>query len=93
MDRANMEPMTAANATLLRCDATISTEKPASFVVTFKQEVWTGEEGEEGKEEGEVGVEEELGEEEGDVESGGEEDTAKPAQTAMRPKDVTVAFT
>lgn len=72
MDRANMEPMTAANATLLRRDATISTEKPASLVVTFKQEVWTGEEGE-----GEMGVGEELGEEEGKVGEGGEEETVR----------------
>lgn len=64
--------MTAANATLLRRDATSSTEKPASFVVTFKQEVWTGEE-----EEGEMWAEEELGEEEGEVGEGGEEDTVR----------------
>lgn len=73
MDKANMEPMTAANATLLRRDATISTEKAASLVVTFRQEVCTGEEGEEG----EMGKGEELGEEEGEVEGGGEEETVR----------------
>lgn len=73
MDRANMEPMTAARATLLRRDATISTEKPASFVVTFKQVVWTGEEGEEGV----MGVGEELGEEEGETGERGEEETVR----------------
>lgn len=77
MDRANMEPMTAANATLLRRDATISTENPASFVVTFKQEVWTAEEGEEEVDGGVMGVGEELGEEEGEVGEGGEEETVR----------------
>lgn len=73
MDRANMEPMTAASATLLRRDATISTEKPASLVVTFKQEVWTGEEreGEEGDDV--LGVGEELGE----VRAGGEDEMVR----------------
>lgn len=73
MDRANMEPMTAASATLLRCDATSSTENAASFVVTFRQEVWTGEE----EEEGVTGEGEELGEEEGEVGEGGEEETVR----------------
>lgn len=73
MDKANMEPMTAASATLLRRDATISTEKPASLVVTFRQEVWTGEVGEEG----DMGVGEELGDKEGEGEGGGEEETVR----------------
>lgn len=77
MDRANIEPMTAASATLLRRDATISTEKPASLVVTFKQEVWTGEEreGEEGDDV--LGVGEELGEDEGEVRAGGEDEMVR----------------
>lgn len=77
MDRANMEPMTAASATLLRLDATISTEKPASFVVTFKQEVWMGEEGEGEEEDGVLRVGEELGEEDGEVRAGGEEEMVR----------------
>lgn len=76
MDRANMEPMTAANATLLRRDATSSTEKPASFVVMFRQEVWTGAEREEG-EDGEMGVGKELGEEDGEVGDEGDEETVR----------------
>lgn len=60
MDRANTEPITAATAMLLRCDAAISTEKSASLVVTFTQEIWIGEE-----KGGEVL---ELGEELGDME-------------------------
>lgn len=67
IDKANMEPMTAASATLLRRDATSSTEKPASLVVMFRQEVWTGPEGREEEEDGDRGVGEVLGEEEGEV--------------------------
>lgn len=67
IDKANMEPMTAASATLLRRDATSSTEKPASLVVMFRQEVWTGPEGREEEEDGDTGVGEVLGEEEGEV--------------------------
>lgn len=44
MDRAKMEPITAATAMLLWCDAAISTDKSASLVVTFTQEIWIGEE-------------------------------------------------
>lgn len=55
MDNANMDPITAARATPRRCEATCSTEKPASLVVTFRQDVCTeeevrGNEGEEGEE-------------------------------------------
>lgn len=67
IDKANMEPMTAASATLLRRDATSSTEKPASLVVMFRQEVWMGPEGREEEEDGDTGVGEVLGEEEGEV--------------------------
>lgn len=71
-----MEPMTAASATLLRRDATISTEKPASFVVTFKQEVCTGE----GEEEGVSGAGEEA---EGGVRPGGEEEMVRQTRYSV----------
>lgn len=73
MERATMEPTTAATATPLRWDAAISTEKSASLVVTFTQEMWMGEE-----KGGEVaGLGEELGAVEVGVATGREDEMAR----------------
>lgn len=79
MDRANMEPITAATATLLRCDAAISTEKSASLVVTFTQEMWRGEE-----KEGEVlGLGEELGDNQVVVATGGDDEMVRQTRYSV----------
>lgn len=79
MDRANMEPITAATAMLLRRDATISTEKSASLVVIFTQEMWRGEE-----KEGEVlGLGEELGDNQVVVATGGDDEMVRQTRYSV----------
>lgn len=79
MDRANMEPITAATAMLLRRDAAISTEKSASLVVIFTQEMWRGEE-----KEGEVlGLGEELGDNQVLVATGGDDEMVRQTRYSV----------
>lgn len=81
MDRANMEPITAATAMLLRRDAAISTEKSASLVVIFTQEMWRGEE-----KEGEVlglGLGEEIGDNQVVVATGGDDEMVRQTRYSV----------
>lgn len=79
MDRANMEPITAATAMLLRRDAAISTEKSASLVVIFTQEMWRGEE----KEGGVLELGEELGDSQVVVASGGDDEMVRQTRYSV----------
>lgn len=79
MDRANMEPITAATAMLLRRDAAISTEKSASLVVIFTQEMWRGEE-----KEGEgLGLGEKLGDNQVVVATGGDDEIVRQTRYSV----------
>lgn len=76
-----MEPITAATAMLLRRDAAISTEKSASLVVIFTQEMWRGEE-----KEGEVlglGLGEELGDNQVVVATGGDDEMVRQTRYSV----------
>lgn len=74
-----MEPITAATAMLLRRDAAISTEKSASLVVMFTQEMWRGEE-----KEGEVlGLGEGLGDNQVVVATGGDDEMVRQTRYSV----------